>query len=505
MRKLLLENKQLLAVSLLFFSFRLFMLASLPVFNDEAIYIDWGWREIRKPGMLFYSLYDAKPPLLMWIFGIASLLFPSPLYGARFVGVLAGFLTMLGIWMIASRLFSKKTATLATLIYIAIPLFSFYDRQSLMESAISAIGVWLYYNVLLLIRTDRYRYSILTGFIMGMGMLIKPNAIIFIIPVSAMLLFHYLFSKKQSRLLVHLTAIFTTMLIVLMPLLVQPMFWQTITLNSKYIYTNQAGSSLHLYELIRKTSDTFRILLIHLTPIPLGFLLISSAISCNKRTGLRPVIIWTGLSLVPAIILSITVIERYLVSFLPLITILISYPITQIKKPIWKNLSVFSIIATAALVTFFQIALPEKYFNRLSKISPPSLSEYRSGFSSGFGVPEAVNFLKSKIGDGQAIIAMALHTGNPESGVIINFMKNKNIILSYIDAGLIDNISEYDCIFSPIPFYFVSREDDQAGLNKFLKQIYYQKNPVSGFGIGIYALKTPCHGKTFRLIGTVGK
>src|SRR3989344_4355335 len=144
----IIKNSVLMILSISYFLFRLVNLTKLPIFNDEAIYLDWGWRETHVPGYLYYSLYDAKQPLLMWLFGISQTIFPDPLFAGRLVLVIFGFLTLAGIYKISKKYFDKKTAIIACILYILVPIFVFYDRQVLMESAIGAIGIWSVYYLL---------------------------------------------------------------------------------------------------------------------------------------------------------------------------------------------------------------------------------------------------------------------------------------------------------------------------------------------------------------------
>ena len=143
------KKYQLLIITLVYFFFRLINLTKLPIFNDEAIYLDWAWRETNEPGMLFYSLYDGKQPLLMWLFGISMHIFSDPFFAGRFISVIFGFLTLLGIYKLGKKYFTQNIATASALLYIFIPLFSFYDRQALMEAAVGAVGVWTIWFALL--------------------------------------------------------------------------------------------------------------------------------------------------------------------------------------------------------------------------------------------------------------------------------------------------------------------------------------------------------------------
>ena len=62
LKKVIIKNKFLTLLTIFYFVFRLVNLTKLPIFNDEAIYLDWGWRETHRAGFLYYSLYDAKQP-----------------------------------------------------------------------------------------------------------------------------------------------------------------------------------------------------------------------------------------------------------------------------------------------------------------------------------------------------------------------------------------------------------------------------------------------------------
>ncbi len=102
-------------------------LGSIGAFTDESIYLDWAYRMVSNPGFLFYSLYDAKTPLYMWLFGIAILINKSdPLIAARIVSVFFGFLTMYGIYKICIRYIGVLPAYIGAIAYIFIPLFAFY-------------------------------------------------------------------------------------------------------------------------------------------------------------------------------------------------------------------------------------------------------------------------------------------------------------------------------------------------------------------------------------------
>src|SRR4030042_6801086 len=87
-----------------YFTFNLLNLTKLPIFNDEAIYLDWAWSYTHTPGHLFDSLLDAKQPLMIWVFAFFENIFADPLIAGRFASVLIGAGTTWGIYLITKQL-----------------------------------------------------------------------------------------------------------------------------------------------------------------------------------------------------------------------------------------------------------------------------------------------------------------------------------------------------------------------------------------------------------------
>ncbi len=156
-------------ISITYILFRLLFISQLPLFNDESIYLNWGWKELHTPGALFYSLYDGKPPFLMWIFGIAESIISDPLLAGRLVAISGGLITMIGIYTLGKKYFSLHIAVISSLLYMAIPIFTTFDRLALMESAISACGVWSVYYLLKVLKGHHMKDAFILGLILGIG------------------------------------------------------------------------------------------------------------------------------------------------------------------------------------------------------------------------------------------------------------------------------------------------------------------------------------------------
>src|SRR3989344_2830446 len=149
--KLFKKDRSILPLLLFYFLLHLINLTLLPIFNDEAIYLDWAWSYTHMPGHLYDSLLDAKQPLMIWVFAFFENFFTDPLYAGRFASVTIGAVTALGIYKITKQQVNKHAAIIATLLYSIIPIFVFYNRQALMEAAIACIGIWSFHALLKLL------------------------------------------------------------------------------------------------------------------------------------------------------------------------------------------------------------------------------------------------------------------------------------------------------------------------------------------------------------------
>lgn len=186
----------LLGILIVFFILRLVNLTILPVFVDEAIYIRWAQVMRAEPTLRFLPLSDGKQPLFMWLIIPFLKIFSDPLFAGRFLSVLAGLSSLMGIVFVTWALFKKKwISLLASLFYAIVPFFVFFDRLALVDSLLMAFGIWLSYLGILLIKYPRLDLAMITGMVLGAALLNKSPAIFFAILLPTTLLF---FSFKKE-------------------------------------------------------------------------------------------------------------------------------------------------------------------------------------------------------------------------------------------------------------------------------------------------------------------
>lgn len=201
--KLWLGVGALLLVALYFFT-RLYHLTGLPIFTDEAIYIRWSQIGMRDANWRFISLTDGKQPMFTWIMMVLLKIFESadPLWAGRLTSVIAGFGTLIGVWLVAYELFrDRRVSWAASVGYVLLPFSTWYDRVALYDSLVATFSVWSLYLGIRLVKTRRLDTALLLGMVLGAGMLNKSSGFLslYFLPVT-LLLFDWQEKDKWRKL-----------------------------------------------------------------------------------------------------------------------------------------------------------------------------------------------------------------------------------------------------------------------------------------------------------------
>ena len=262
----LLKHKRILSLAIAYVVLLLTNLKLLPISNDEGIYLDWAWTATRVPGHLYDSLLDAKQPFMLWLFGIAETFFHDPLVAGRFVAILFGTGTLLGIYKLTKKLTDEKTAYVSAVIYVITPIFVFYNRQALMEPAIACIGIWNFYFLLRVLHKPTTQNAIILGIILGIGFFIKTSALLFFIPTASIMLWRA-FQTKRRELWQSLGIVTVSVVCVDGLLLINPTFWQTFSTNDRYTLTLSELLHFPITIWMRNILGTAIIGLLFITPL----------------------------------------------------------------------------------------------------------------------------------------------------------------------------------------------------------------------------------------------
>lgn len=177
-------RKDVLLIGILVIAFlvtRLINLEDFPIFSDEGIYVRWAKIAWKDAGMRFISVTDGRQPLQTWgTIPFLKLFESNALFAGRLFSVTTGFFALSGIYSLAAYLFNKRTAFIAGMLYIFTPYFLFFDRMALVDSAINAFTIWLFFLSIVLVRTLRLDIALITGIVAGFGMLGKSSMRLYI-------------------------------------------------------------------------------------------------------------------------------------------------------------------------------------------------------------------------------------------------------------------------------------------------------------------------------------
>ncbi len=200
-------NPSLFGLIIIYLITRLYNLLILPIFTDESIYIYWAKIIATTHSHWFISLTDGKPPLLVWMTAIFLKIFPSQWYllAGRLPSVIAGTLTLIGIYKISKILFkSEKVAIIASVLYILNPFSLLYDRMALFDSLLTSMLLWTVYFAIKTATTRSLKDAFLWGLFLGLAYLSKPTAGIFLLltPICFLLSYQGKWKNNWKQLIV---------------------------------------------------------------------------------------------------------------------------------------------------------------------------------------------------------------------------------------------------------------------------------------------------------------
>ena len=204
--------------------------------------------------------------------------------------------------------------------------------------------------------------------------------------------------------------------------------------------------------------------------------------------------IWFFISILLVLITVRTVDQRYIVSYLPIVPIASATFLSWLidKNRIFGLLIIAITIFTALLFSIILILDPIKYINSLNHVTVYSQKQgYITGWTSGYGIPETVSFLNKVAENQEILVGVQLETGNPESAMFAYFLRG-NVIPFYISPKVQQDLSQYDCLSSTKPIYYVSRGKDMGGNKRFFEEVKRFYKPDNIEYIGLYKIKPVC-------------
>ena len=382
------------AIVMVFIVTRVLWLTRMPAFIDEALHI---WRaQLTLQGDWFIGADHGKW-LGMKIFA-PMLALPLPhLLAARLGVVLFGLGTLAGTYAVGRELYSKPVAIGAIALYTALPYTLFYERTALVDPMIACLGVWGVFAAIRAVRTSEQRWAILLGVVLSLAVLIKLSALLLaVIPVLAVLILADKLSWRgafrvvlPSLVLLALTGVFMTV--------AQFGIWQ---IEDKTLDTERVSVAALTLQNLRLVGRWFWQLY---TP-PVAVLAVISAAAAlldRHRWQAQFVLVVAAMMILPYVATGRTLYPRYFMPAHPFVVLLIAHFLSHAaewvvarrgsRRP-WQ----WALYGTSLLVTVVSVLQLDALLiaDLPNAPLPPSVHEqFVSGWPSGYGVPEAAEFL----------------------------------------------------------------------------------------------------------------
>jgi 4-amino-4-deoxy-L-arabinose transferase-like glycosyltransferase len=132
---------------------------ALPAFEDEGSQLRWAWRII-EAGEWLQPLGDGKP-LEAWLLVPLVRLGLHPLTAARGLHVLAGMIGAVLIYRLARRMTGRRAAFVAGVLFALCPFEVYLQRLALSDSFMCAAGIWVLLCVINFTKTPDGRHAFL--------------------------------------------------------------------------------------------------------------------------------------------------------------------------------------------------------------------------------------------------------------------------------------------------------------------------------------------------------
>lgn len=388
----------------LYFITRLVNIESLPIFNDEGIYIHWAKLASQDAELRFISLNDGKQPLQTWGTIPFIKLFPDNyLVAGRLFAVVTGFSALVGVFVLLFYLFNKKAAFIGSLLYIFSPYFLFYDRIAMVDSAVNAGAIWILFFSILLVRTNRLDVALMFGFVAGVSMLAKSSARMFLaLSVFAPLTILDQLRKKPLLRVINFGILFGISGVI-------ALFMYNIQRLSSQFGQIEIKNTTFILTFSEWIQNPFQVLFKNMWLIPnfvfssmgyvvplLGLIGFYYLLKKDKKLLLY-LASWIILPYIAIAFFAEVLFGRYVIFFGSLALIGAAYYFSQINN---RKVFIISVGAVALSVSFYLYAI---WFNPAQlPFHPSDRGQYITGWPAGWGVKDIIEYARSKTSSSDA-------------------------------------------------------------------------------------------------------
>lgn len=419
-------------------------LLSLPIFNDEAIYGLWVRSIIGSRDWLI-SFSDGKQPLFYWLAAFATGILNDPLLGLRVVAALAGIAGIIGVYLAGCALGGRRAGLAAAWFYAVIPYLVVNDRLGLPDGLVAVIGPYILLAAVKLGRKPGRRRAAWLGTAIGLALLVKTTAILFVwvatLGVGAGL------KQAGKKLTDSPVAWAAAVLCVLVPAALPTAVLTALAPSGAYIVGKSSSFLLTADELkalpFAQWSSNLGMLWrwsINYAQWPI-IVLIGGALAGGSRRFKGPMLVSLAAAAGPAAFMALaarTWFSRYAVMAAPFVVLAAGLAFAAVYDEIkssslkrWLPALLILVVSTVALSQdILLIKAPDKF-----AWTTDDRWQYIDGWPSGYGLSGAIHYISTRVGEagpGGVTLLVDQTMGFPKDGLSLAGLK---VPLWLVDGG----------------------------------------------------------------------
>ncbi len=386
----------------------------------------------------FLPLSDGKTPLFMWLMIPLFKLFQDPLFAGRFLSVIAGFFTFLGVFFLSKKVFNTRSALWATLLYVITPYTVFFDRMALVDSMLAGFTVWVVFFAIWLVTSLRLDVAMILGYLMGSAVLTKTPGMLhfFLLPLTIIGFKNKGGSHNLVKLLLLWGAAIIIALVIYNFLRLGPNFQMLSARNADYVFSPMELIGRPLDPFIPHFNDiadwfpklfTWPILL----AVLMGIIYLLFGIWQQSFRGQALlggiILLWALIPLLLNMAFLKTFTARYLLSSVPLLLVIAGFGVTKLL-PRLAYIRRFPVLLM--LVVLLPLPLYFNYFLLTAPDKAPLPKAERKGYfeewTAGYGFPDIAKFLIEKSKTNKVVVGTEGFFGTLPDGLYI-YLDKANI------------------------------------------------------------------------------
>lgn len=465
-------------VMMVYFFSRLILLDHFPVFADESIYIRWAqlilddWRQY-----LFFALNDGKTPLYIWMLSFFHGLSANQLVAGRLVSVMGGIVQVGLIGLILKQLGARRwTQVLGMFLVVILPFWVTYHRLALMDGWLTVwLSLALYFGLKLIevqksaskiLHTQKILMIAGYGLSLGLSLWTKLPAL-FYLPICLWIPFYsWLTSTDKSK-----KNVFLDLVMYFVPhgiavgigclffvlLRVSPAFGQLFSRGQDFTFT--VGEILG-GKWTETLPNLMRFLGYFVTYMSFPVLLACMTGLFSARARSRVVLLLGGaiLFVLPFAILGKVVHPRYLLPAVIFVTLAASLSAEAIwEKVVSIDHMIKKSVLSIVVALLFAHMISTSFYFMSSFILTPDMTpfaqhdrtQYLEEWSSGHGITESVDLIRSLTKDHTVAVATEGRFGTLPDGLLLYFYGQN------VDNLYIEGIGQYPV--KSLPPFFTDR------------------------------------------------